>query len=162
MAILTIGATIVSLMPLVFTYGPWTVQGRMYDRIGPTDVIGAGVVHDYKLVFDKPNLKNRQEGLPNIAEAPGGSVFVLVFDLKPKQLETLDGFFGGYEQKSLPVAIGEPPVTRKAITWVARRTKDGLKPRSELLEMTKTGMEENGAAESFLASVTEYEVLDGE
>ena len=149
-------------MPLVFTYGPGTVQGRMYDRIGPTDVIGAATLHDMKLSFDKPNMKMREEGLPNIAEAPGESVFGVVFELKKKQLELLDGFYGGYEQRSVSVAIGEPPVVRKVITWVARRTKSGLKPRRELIELTRTGMEENGASAAFIEALDAYEVLDAE
>ena len=156
-----IGATMLILMPLVFTYGPGAVQGRMYDRIGPTDVIGAAVLEDMQLVFDKPNMKNRQEGLPNVVEAPGAKVFGVVFDLSKKQLDALDGFYGGYEQRSLPVGIGEPPVTRKAITWVARRTKEGLKPRQELIELTKQGMEENGADPSFIEALSDFEVLDG-
>lgn len=150
------------LMPLVFTYGPATVQGRMYDRVGPTDVIGPAILRDMKLVFDKPNMKNPREGLPNIVEAPGESVFGLVFELKSRQFELLDGFFGGYEQRNLPVEIGEPPVTRKAITWVARRTKPDLKASSDLLAQTKAGMEENGAAASFIEALTGYEVLDAE
>lgn len=149
-------------MPLVFTYGPATVQGRMYDRIGPTDVIGSAVLRDMRLVFDKPNMKNRKEGLPNIQEASGESVFGLVFELNNKQLDMLDGFFGGYEQKTVPVAIGDPPVTRKAVTWVARRTKDGLKARRELIELTKTGMEENGADPGFIEALNRYEVMDAE
>ena len=150
------------LMPLVFTYGPATLQGRMYDRIGPTDVIGSAVIADMRLAFDKPNMKNREEGLPNIIAAPGASVFGLVFDLKNKQLEMLDGFYGGYEQKSLPVAIGDPPVMRKAITWVARRTRPGLKPRNETIELTRAGMEENGADQTFIEALNAFEVLDGE
>lgn len=149
-------------MPLVFTYGPGTVQGRMYDRIGPTDVIGSAVLKDMRLAFDKPNMKDKQEGLPNVVDAPGAAVFGVVFDLKPKQLDALDGFYGGYEQKSLPVAIGEPPVVRKAITWVARRTKEGLKPRRALIELTREGMEENGADPSFLTELDGFEVLDDE
>ncbi len=149
-------------MPLVFTYGPATVQGRMYDRIGPTDVIGAAVLKDMRLSFDKPNMKNPEEGLPNLTDAAGASVFGVVFELNKKQLELLDGFYGGYEQRSLPVEIGDPPVSRKAITWVARRTKAGLKPRAELISLTRTGMEENGADPAFIEALKEYEVLDAE
>lgn len=149
-------------MPLVFTYGPATLQGRMYDRIGPTDFIGTAILRDMRLAFDKPNMKNRQEGLPNIIEATGDSVFGLVFDLSRKQLELLDGFFGGYEQRSLPVEIGEPPVTKKATTWIARRTKSGLKPRAELVALTKAGMEENDAPAAFIDALGKYEILDGE
>ena len=146
-------------MPMVFTYGPGTLQGRMYDRIGPTDVIGSAVLKDKRLVFDKPNMKNKEEGLPNVVDAPGDAVFGLVFELKNKQLELLDGFFGGYEQRSVPVQIGDPPVTRKVITWVARRTKAGLKPSAETIDMTRAGMEENDAPASFIEALSEYEVL---
>lgn len=148
-------------MPLVFTYGPDTVQGRMYDRIGPSEMIGTGTLHGYTLVFDKPNMKNKAEGLPNLRAEEGGSAFGLLFELTPKQFEMLDGFFGGYERKVLDVTVNddETPVTRPARTWVARRTKSGLKASKALLKLYQQGLEENGASETFLNSVKDFEVL---
>ena len=143
-------------------YGPDTLQGRMFDRIGATDCIGGATLDDHELVFNKPNMKNRAEGLPNVAPAEGRSVFGVVFDLKPKQLELLEGFFGGYEQRSLAVNFGgdEDKVTKRTKVWIARRTKSGLKPSKSSIETTLQGMEENGAADMFKEALKEFEVLD--
>lgn len=162
-------------MPLVFMYGPDTVQGRMFDRVGPSDVRGPALLPGFTLVFDKPNLKDKREGLPNLREAPSGEVFGVVFELKPKQLELLDGFFGGYEQRSVRAQVmvlgttsstGEhqeqptlelTPVT--ATTWIARRTARNLKPSAATVEATAIGMEENGAPTRFLEALKEVEAL---
>ncbi len=149
-------------MPLVFMYGPDTLQGRMFDRIGPSDFIGSATLADHELVFNKPNMKNRAEGLPNIQPAEDQNVFGIVFDLKPRQIELLEGFFGGYEQRGLRVGIGEgeDQVTRKTGVWIARRVKSGLKPSKSVIETTRKGMEENSAAQTFIDALKEFEVLD--
>lgn len=150
-------------MPLVFMYGPDTVQGRMFDRIGPSDVRGPAVLEGHVLSFDKPNLKNRKEGLPNLRASEEGEAFGVVFDLPAKQIDMLDGFFGGYEQRRLrprllPKAPEEgeaasseedgTPVT--AVAWVARRTGRGLLPSFANHEATLEGMEENAAPPRFI------------
>lgn len=159
-------------MPLVFMYGPDTVQGRMFDRIGPSEVRGPALLAGVRLAFDKPNMKNPKEGLPNLADDDGGACFGVVFDLPPKQLEMLDGFFGGYEQRKVRPAVlpppneegertGEPtPVT--ATAWVARRTGRGLLPSAANKEATLEGMEENGAPEQFVSEVEVMESLPSE
>src|SRR5262245_39103470 len=50
-------------MTLVFTYGPDTLQARMFDRVGPSDFLGTAVLEGFQLVFDKPNMKDKNEGL---------------------------------------------------------------------------------------------------
>jgi hypothetical protein len=148
-------------MPLVVTYGPDTVQGRMYDRIGPSEVVGSAIIEGYELVFDKPNMKNKAEGLPNLQPADGAVAFGLLFELTPKQFEMLDGFFGGYERKVLDVkTTDENPITRPARTWLARRTKKGLKASKANVELTKKGLEENEAPQSFIDALKDYEVLE--
>ncbi len=149
-------------MPLVFTYGPDTVQGRMYDRIGPSEMVGTGTLHGYRLVFDKPNMKNKAEGLPNLQEDAEGSAFGLLFELTPKQFEMLDGFFGGYERKVLDVTLNDEdnPIKRPARTWVARRKKASLKASQANLDLYRQGLEENGAPEAFLQGVESYEVME--
>lgn len=97
-------------MPLVFTYGPDAVQGRMFDRIGPTEFLGPAVLDEHELVFDKPNMKNKDEGLANLRAAEGKSVLGSLFELNAKQVEQLEGFFGGYERKSVKVRLREARV----------------------------------------------------
>lgn len=147
-------------MPLVFTYGPECLQGRMYDRIGPSNCLGAATLHDYRLVFDKPNMKNKAEGLPNLRKAEGEKTFGLLYDLTPQQLETYDGFYGGYGQERVSVIPDGVETSRGAIVWLAHRHGKGLKPSAQNIELTVKGMEENGADPAFIEAVKALEVLE--
>jgi hypothetical protein len=148
-------------MPSVFLYGPDSLQGRIYDRIGPSEAVGGAMLEGWALEFNKPNMKNKDEGLANIVEASGRQVFGVVYDLTPKQLETLDGYFGGYTRKGVEVKLtGENPVTRSAATWLARRIKSGLRPSKSALELTSRGAKENGAPDAFLDELKKVEALD--
>lgn len=147
-------------MPLVFTYGPETLQGRMYDRIGPSNCLGAAILRDYELVFDKPNVKNKGEGLPNARPTEGKSVFGLLFDLTPQQIETYDGFYGGYGKEKVSVVAEGTETPRPATAWLARRRGKNLKPAKATIDLTVQGMEENGADEAFIEAVKAIEVLD--
>lgn len=151
-------------MPLVFVYGPDSLQGRMYDRIGPSSCLGAATLPDHALVFNKPNMKNKKEGLPNLKATPGAQVFGLLFDFKPAQYEQLDGFFGGYERAALQVYAGDPAdgVRRKAQTWQARRTRAGLLPSYAIKEACLAGMVENEAPEPLIEAIRALEVCDPE
>lgn len=156
-------------MPLVFMYGPDTVQGRMFDRVGPTEVRGPAILTGHQLAFDKPNMKNAKEGLPNLKEADEAECFGVVFDVPAKQLELLDGFYGGYEQRRVRPSVMPPkdedgertgestPVT--AIAWVARRTGRRLLASSANVEATLEGMEENEAPARFVTEVESMEAL---
>lgn len=147
-------------MPLVFTYGPETLQARMYDRIGPSNCLGGAILKDHELVFDKPNIKRDGEGLSNVRKLDGAEVFGLLYDLSPKQIETYDGFYGGYGKQKLSVVPIGAETSRPVVAWVARRTKKGLKPSAAAIEATVKGLEENDAAETFIDHVKAMEVLD--
>lgn len=163
-------------MPLVFMYGPDTLQGRMFDRVGPSDVRGPALLADHALAFDKPNMKDKKEGLPNLDEKDGAQAFGVVFDISSKQLEILDGFFGGYEQRRVrPAVLAAPgldeaenevapldetagtPVT--ALAWVARRTGRGLRPSAQNYEATLEGLEQNAAPPRFMEALKELDPL---
>lgn len=160
-------------MPLVFMYGPDCLQGRMFDRVGPTEVRGSAILAGHRLAFDKPNMKNKAEGLPNLGEADDGEVFGVVFELADKQVEILDGFFGGYEQRRLrPQVLPKPtegeenapgePTPVGALTWIARRVGRGLKASHANFEATLAGLEENEAPERFINELKEFEALPSE
>lgn len=148
-------------MPSVFVYGPDSLQARIYDRIGPCEVVSGAVLENWALEFNKPNMKNKDEGLANVIQASGRAAFGVVYDLTPKQLETLDGYFGGYKRKGVEVKLtGETPESRSVTTWLAQRVKSGLKPAKSTLELTTKGAKENGAPESFLDELKKVEALD--
>lgn len=145
-------------MALVFMYGPDALQGKMFDRIGPTTFIGPAVLNNHKLVFNKPNMKDKDEGLPNIEEERGSEVFGTVFDLDKKVLDRLDGFFGGYGRKSKRVGLtldGEI-IKRDAETYIARRTGRNLTPSEASLAAAQSAMEENGADPRFIEALAEF------
>jgi hypothetical protein len=165
-------------MPHVFLYGPDSLQAHVYDRIGPSDVVGGALLEGYQLVFNKPNMKNKDEGLSNIVETSGRSVFGVVYDLTHKQLELLDGYYGGYQRKAvdvkLPVyakqtdeeggvAVSGPEryENRNATTWIARRIKAGLRPSKPNLDATVRGAKENGAPPQFQQEIGGIEALHG-
>ncbi len=147
-------------MALVFTYGPETLQGRMYDRIGPSKCLGSAILQDFELVFDKPNIKNKAEGLANMRPAKGQSIFGLLFDLDPKQIDLYDGFYGGYGQKKVSVVPEGTETSRPAIAWMGRRTGKGLLPSFAGRGYTIDGMEENGADAAFIEAVRNLEALE--
>jgi hypothetical protein len=148
-------------MPHVFLYGPDSLQAHVYDRIGPSDVVGGALLEGYQLVFNKPNMKNKDEGLANIAETSGHSVFGVLYDLTPKQLEQLDGYYGGYQRKAVDVKLTqtEKPEHRNATTWIARRIKSGLKPSKANRDATTRGAKENGAPSAFDEELAKIEAL---
>jgi hypothetical protein len=89
-------------------------------------------------------------------------VFGVVYDLKPAQATLLEGFFGGYENRNLRVAIldlenPETRIMKSATVYLARRTKAGLAPSPASLAATRKGMEENGADPRFLEALSEFE-----
>src|SRR5262245_7068979 len=134
-------------MPLVFTYGPDAVVGRMSDRIVGTRFVGTALLHDHRLAFDKPNVKKKGEGLPNLKQEEGAKVFGLVFDVPANQMELLDGFYGGYGRKAIKISMkGEE---KDADSWFARRTAPRLKPSKQTIAETKRGLEENAAPRAF-------------
>jgi len=148
-------------MPRVFTYGPDALQGRMFDRIGPSDFVGGAILEGYRMAFDKPNIKASSEGFANLHPDPEGEVFGAVFELTKQQLDLLDGFFGGYAQRDVSVRIcqdGEPGARMKAVTWVGRRTREGLEPNVQTVLWARQALEENQAPERFASELPEVEL----
>jgi hypothetical protein len=144
-------------MPLVFTYGPDAVVGRMSDRIVGTRFAGTALLLDHRLVFNKPNVKKKGEGLANLEKAEGVKVFGLVFEVPAQHMDLLDGFFGGYGRKSVKVSMKGEEMDVE--TWIARRTAPRLKPSKHSIAETRRGMEENAAPRTFIEELERIEVL---
>jgi len=116
--------------------------------VGPTDFLGGAVLSGFRLEFDKPNIKAPGEGFANLEPDPDSEVFGGLFELSKKQLELLDGFFGGYAQRDVSVQVvhdGERGMRVQAVTWVARRTRSGLVPSEQTVEWARRALDENGA-----------------
>jgi hypothetical protein len=147
-------------MPHVFVYGPDSLQARIYDRLGPSEVLGGATAAGWALKFNKPSFKS-DDGLANLAKEPSDSVFGVLYELTRKQIEMLDGYYGGYQREDLQVTplSGGSPVNASA--WVARRTKSSLRPSKESLALTKKGAEENGAPQAFLDMLSKMEASNG-
>ncbi len=149
-------------MALVFVYGPDSLQGRMYDRLGSCDALGGARLPGYKLAFNKPNMKNEGEGLANLTAAKDQSTFGVLYELSRKQLETLEGYYGGYNPKDLPVFLQQEAGAEKkmvAQVLIARRTDKGLKPTKPSKAATLAGAKENGAPEAFIEMLEALETI---
>ncbi len=128
----------------------------MFDRVGPTDFVGGALLTGYRLAFDKPNLKDKKEGFANLTVDDDGEVFGAVFELTKKQLDLLDGFYGGYKQIDVALRIivdGEPGPRTSAVTWVAHRTATDLAPSDRAIRMARQAVEENDGPERFLQTL---------
>lgn len=142
-------------------YGPDARQAKMFDRVGPTEVVGPAIASGYSLAFNKPNMKVKAEGLPNLKPNTDGKAFGMVFELSRRQIEDLSGYFGGYEARDITVTLEIGTETRKetVLAFVARRTRSDLKPTAASIELTRKALEENGAAGSFLEELKTFEVI---
>ena len=137
-------------MPNVFLYGPDTFRKRTFDRIGPCTVLGPARIEGYALSFNKPNMKDQTEGFANLSEAPGETLYGVVFELEDKQAEGLDGYFGGYQKQTITVHLRKTGESAEVSTYIARRTKSGLGPSEAMLAAAIQGAEENGLPKDFV------------
>jgi hypothetical protein len=147
-------------MPAVFVYGPDTHRARLIDRLGACEFLGAATLEGHELVFDKPNMKRKAEGLANVREADGKSVEGILVELTRKQLEMLEGYFGGYAAKTVQVTERKKQAKREATVFAARRTGRDLKPTKSTLEMTIRGAEENALPRDFIERLRALETID--
>jgi hypothetical protein len=147
-------------MPNVFLYGPDTFRKRTFDRIGPCTVLGPARTEDYALSFNKPNMKDQNEGFANLVEASGETLYGVVFELEDKQAETLDGYFGGYQKKTIKVHLRKTNEITEASTYIARRIKPGLKPSAAMLTAAVQGAEENGLPKDFVEKIKGFQAID--
>jgi len=137
-------------MPNVFLYGPDTFRKRTFDRIGGCPVLGAAKLNGFALTFNKPNMKNRQEGLPNLTAEEESTTHGVVFELEDKQVENLDGYFGGYQKKNIKVHLRKTHEDIEVFAYFARRTKDALKPSPQIRALCIQGAEENSLPRDFV------------
>lgn len=129
-------------MPYYFAYGSNMNAARVAARIGATRRALAGVLHGYRLAFDKAS---RVPGIAhaNVVVAPEGRVEGALFELLvPTQIEAMDPFEGyphEYQRRRLPIHTLEGP--REAWVYLAApgTTAERLRPAREYLEHLLAG-----------------------
>ena len=95
-------------------------------------------------------MKNRQEGLPNLTAEEESTTHGVVFELEDKQVENLDGYFGGYQKKNIKVHLRKTHEDIEVFAYFARRTKDALKPSPQIRALCIQGAEENSLPRDFV------------
>ena len=105
-------------------------------------------------------MKDQNEGFANLVEASGETLYGVVFELEDKQAETLDGYFGGYQKKTIKVHLRKTNEITEASTYIARRIKPGLKPSAAMLTAAVQGAEENGLPKDFVEKIKGFQAID--
>lgn len=120
-----------------FAYGSNMNVARLVDaRLKPEGVtmverVG-GRLDGWRLTFDKLAREPKGAGVGNIVAAPGAVVHGTLNAMPDSGLKVLDvweGVTGGhYERRILPVRRADTGETVEAVTYVALKTGEGLKP----------------------------------
>lgn len=125
-----------------FAYGSNMNVARLVDgRLKPEGVAMAervgGRLDGWKLTFDKLARGPKGAGAGNIVAVPGAAVHGTLNAMPPAGLTVLDvweGVDGGhYERRIVPVRRTDTGETVEAVTYVALKTGEGLKPTREYL-----------------------------
>lgn len=122
---------------------------------------GAATLAGHGLVFDKPNMKARGEGLPNLQTSDDASVYGVLFDMSRKQLELLEGYFGGYAPTEVSVTPKGAAAKTTATTFIARRRDRKLGPSKASLALCIQGAEENALPRDFIETLRGLKPYDG-
>jgi hypothetical protein len=125
-----------------FAYGSNMNVARLVgDRLEPRGVTVrervCGRLDGWRLTFNKTVRKPLGSGAGNIVVAPGQSVFGTLNAMAPAGLTVLDeweGVAGGhYARMNAAVVRTDDGTTVEAVTYVALKTGDGLRPTREYL-----------------------------
>jgi len=131
-----------------FAYGSNMNPARLADqrlkeravRMGPRI---AGRLDGWRLVFNKVARAPAGAGVGNIVEAPGEVVHGTLNRMPEAGLAVLDiweGVAGGhYARRIVPVVRADTGATVEAVTYVALKVGDGLRPTREYLDHLLAG-----------------------
>ena len=121
-----------------FAYGSNMNPARVERRQMRYDRFHGGVLHDYRLAFNKRSVKYDGAASANIVPSPGDVVEGVLYKLShPRQIEVMDPFEGypvRYSRYALAVATGEGSV--EAWVYIANEAfvAEGLRPARWYLE----------------------------
>lgn len=131
-----------------FAYGSNMSAVRLFeDRLKPEGVRWgervAGRLDGWQLAFDKIARSPAGAGAGNIVPRPGAVVHGTLNALPAEGFAVLDRYEGvaqgHYERRALAVRRGDTGALVEAITYVALRTSEGLKPTRAYLEHLLAG-----------------------
>jgi gamma-glutamylcyclotransferase len=131
-----------------FAYGSNMDADRLFaKRLQPEGVAAgeriAGRLDDWRLVFNKIARTPTGAGVGNIVLAAGDAVHGTLNALPAKGLEILDRFegvaAGHYERRTMRVVRSDTKADVEAITYVALKVGDGLRPTREYLGFLLAG-----------------------
>lgn len=134
-------------MLLYFAYGSNLVSERLVERVGSAPVLGPALARGRRLECNKHGLDG--SGKANLIEAPGESVWGVVYRLSARQLDALDRFEGGYTRVELDVhGCG---TSHRAWTYVSLRLTEDPRPFDWYKGLMLAGAREHGLPDEWLA-----------
>ena len=107
---------------------------------------------DFRFAFNKRGSKGQVYA--NIMACPGDHVIGVVYRCKPSTVETMSGFEGGYERKTIVVVIDDN-VGVEAITYVAMKKNvvNDARPSDEYLTRIVNGATEHGLPQDYIEKI---------
>lgn len=129
-------------MKWYFAYGSNMDEKRLSKRMEPKGIVAeriGGRLDGWRLAFDKrsDDPANAGRGAGNIVVASGETVHGTLNVLPPQGFEVLDGWEGvkggHYERRVVSVRRADNGEAVEAITYIALKVADGLRPTREYL-----------------------------
>jgi hypothetical protein len=123
------------------------VAERLRERVGSVTVLGPARAHDRRLECNKHG--HDGSGKANLVEAPGETVWGVVYGLRLRQLDALDRFEGGYSRLRLEVQAARE---RHAVwTYASGRLTPDPRPFDWYKELMLRGAQQHGLPDEWLA-----------
>ncbi len=128
-----------------FAYGSNMNRARVEKRQMAFTNIEPGILHNYRLAFNKRSVKIPGAGSANVIESTGDVVEGVLYQLQSEtQIRAMDPFEGypiRYDRFLLPIATRE--AEKEAWVYIANESHvaDGLKPASWYLKHLLAGRE---------------------
>lgn len=136
-----------------FAYGSNMSGPRLGARIEGVRALGVAALADHRLAFHK--LSHDGSAKCDIAPAPGGRVWGVVFDIPADQRPVLDRFEGlgqGYEIKTVTVALADGGQL-SAFSYSATRIVTGLLPYAWYKQHVLHGAQQHGLPADYVAAI---------
>ncbi len=130
---------------------------RLAARVEGVRALGAGRLHDYELVFDKPGRDGTAKA--NVRPASGAVVHGVVWEIETTAIAVLDRFEPGYERSRLEIRLHESSIL-SAWTYVYSRDRVDVRPSREYLDHLIEGAREHALPRDLLATLETIHPVD--